>query len=363
MVLSPDQRLISADDHMDIHVLPPDLWQSRLPAAFRDRGPKVVETDDGPFWEVEGRQVSPSGRKAAGYLQADQHGFRPGQPATRLEDMEKDGVYSQVVYSPTTTQLRLEDAELRAACQRAYNDWAHEFNSTDPNRLVLLADIPSHDPKAARDELLRVAKLGLRGAIVHQFQGTDPVFEDAWHPFWDAAQEVGLPISVHLGPGMHSLRPQLGSWRMAAFVAVVPIQLDEVLAGMIFSGILEKRPNVKFVLGEGGLGWIPYVVERLDHEQHKYGGGGQIKDVQLEMLPSEIFARQVYVTYEDEKLGVELIPRIGIENVMWASDYPHGDSTWPESRRALEGSPLAALGADAVKRITCDNAAGLYGIR
>ena len=357
--LDPAQKLISADDHMDIHVLPPDLYQKRLPEALRERGPKVVETDDGPFWVIDGQPVSPSGRKTAGYIRAEEHGFRPGTPEQRLEDMDRDGVHAQVVYSPTTTQMRIEDAELRAACMRAYNDWGAEFNQVAPDRLLLLADIPSHDAKAAADELERAARLGHRGAIVHQFQGADAIFEASWQRFWDVAQDHELPISVHLGPGTHSLRPKPGSWRMPAFVAVVPMQLDEVLAGMIFSGILEQRPKVKLVLGEAGLGWIPYVVERMDHEHHKYYE--QTKDHRLEMLPSEIFSRQVYVTYEDEKLGVELIPRIGVGNVMWASDYPHGDSTWPNSRPAIAASALASLGEQAMGRIVCDNCAEVYG--
>lgn len=360
MPLSRNQRLISADDHMDLHTMPTELWQERLPTSLRSRGPKVVDTDEGPFWEVDGNRIIPSGRKGAGYLKADEHGLRPGTPETRLEDMDRDGVHAQVIYSPTTTHLRIADSELRAACMRAYNDWAAEFNREEPDRLLLLADIPSHDPKAAADELVRAAGLGHRGAIVHQFHG-EPIFEDSWHRFWDAAQEHALPISVHLGSGLHSLKMKLGSWRMPAAVAVSPMQLDEVLAGMIFSGILEKRPAVKLVLGEAGLGWIPYVLERLDHEQHKYGGGGKIKDVNLEMLPSEIFARQVFVTYEDERLGVELIPRIGVGNVMWASDYPHGDSTWPHSREAIASSSLAQLGDETVQRVTCDNAAAVYG--
>lgn len=360
MALDPTLRIISADDHMDIHAMPPDVFEARLPAALRERGPRVVDTEEGPFWVVDGAKVSPSGRKAAGFIRSDEHGFRPGRPETRLEDMDRDGVHAQVVYSPTTTQLRIDDPELRAACLVAYNDWAAEFNAVAPGRLVLLADIPSHDAKAARDELLRAAKLGHKGAIIHQFQGADPVFEPSWHPFWDAAQETGLPISVHLGPGTHSLRPQLGSWRFPAFVAVVPMQLDEVLSGMIFSGILEQRPDVKLVLGEAGLGWVPYVIERLDHEHHKYYE--KVGDHRLSMLPSEIFARQVYVTYEDEKLGVELIPRIGLRNVMWASDYPHGDSTWPHSRRAIADSPLASLGGEALRRVVSENAAEVYAL-
>lgn len=354
------QRLVSADDHMDIHVLPPDLYETRLPPALRERGPRVVKTDEGPMWVIDGQRISPSGRKAAGFIRADEHGFRPGTPDQRLEDMDRDGVQAQVVYSPTTTQMRIEEPVLRAACMRAYNDWAAEFNAVDPNRLLLLADIPSHDAREAADELERAAKLGHRGAIVHQFQGAEPIFEDSWHRFWDVAAAHALPISVHLGPGTHSLKPVLGSWRFPAFVAVVPMQLDEVLAGLIFSGILEKRPRVKVVLGEAGLGWIPYVIERLDHEHHKYFD--KVKDHRLDMLPSEIFARQIFVTYEDEKLGVELIPRIGIGNVMWASDYPHGDSTWPNSREAVMTSSLAGLGEEAVRRIVRENCAAVYGI-
>jgi len=360
MSLPADQRLISADDHMDIHVLPPELWQSRLPKGLRDRGPRVVETEEGPWWECEGRRVSPSGRKQAGFLNADQHGFRPGQAQTRLEDMERDGVYAQIIYSPLTTQLRIQDGPLRAACLSAYNDWAAEFNGLDRNRLLCLAHVTGHDPKAARDELLRVAKLGHRGAIIGQDEGAEPLFMESWKPFWDAAEEVRLPIHAHLGPTPKSLTPQLGSWRMPAFVAIVPMQLDELLVGMVFSGMLEQRPHVNFVLGESGLGWIPYVIERMDHEHEKYYE--KTTDHRLGMKPSELFRRQVYVTYEDEDLGVRLIPEIGADHVMWASDYPHGDSTWPHSRKALAESPLAALGQDVLRKVTCDNAARVYGI-
>ncbi len=360
MSLDPNQRIISADDHMDIHVLPPDLFEARLPKALRERGPRVIETDDGPYWHVDGKPLSPSGRKAAGYIASEDHGFRPSQPKTRLEDMDRDGVYAQVIYSPMTTQLRIADTELRAACMVAYNDWASDFNQVEPDRLLLLSHLPGHDPAAARDELLRVAALGHKGAIIAQDEGVAPIFEDEWHSFWDAAEETGLPIHAHLGPRGSMLRAQLGSWRMAAFVAIIPMQLDETLAGMIMSGILETRPSLKFVLGEGGLGWVPYVVERLDHEHHKYYE--KTKDHRLEMLPSEIFARQVFMTYEDEDLGVRLIPEIGADNVMWASDYPHGDSTWPHSRKALADSPLASLGAETLQKVLWDNAAALYDI-
>src|SRR5262249_61082086 len=126
-------------------------------------------------------------------------------------------------------------------------------------------------------ELERCAKLGHKGAIVGSTVGRGkPLFAVEWTDFWDAAEEIGIPIHVHLSPGgLHSLTPKLGSWEMPAAVAVVPMQLDETLSGLIFSGILEKRPHTKFVMGEAGLGWIPYVIERLDHELHKNGAKTQ----------------------------------------------------------------------------------------
>jgi predicted TIM-barrel fold metal-dependent hydrolase len=356
-----EQVLISADDHLDIHAMPPDLWSSGLPKEWRDRGPRVEETSDGPWWLCDGKRVSPSGRKETGFIAAHDHGFRPGQPQKRLEDMDRDGVHASVIYGPTCTQLQVNDAALHAHVARVYNDWAAEFQRTAPERLILLPDIPSYDPQAAAQELRRCAKLGHKGAIVSNTVGRGkPLFADDWVGFWDAAEEIGIPIHVHLSPGgLHSLTPKLGSWEMPAAVAVVPMQLDETLAGLIFSGILEKRPHVKFVMGEAGLGWIPYVIERLDHELHKYGS--KIRDHKLAMLPSEIFARQVFTTYEDEKLGVELIPRIGVDNVMWASDYPHGISTFPHSRRTVE-EMFAGIDAEIRRKVSHDNAERLYGI-
>lgn len=365
MALDSEQRLISADDHMDIYALPKDLWETRLPRKFRESGPRVVDTEDGPYWQLEGKTFSPYGRKSKGFLSAGDFGFRPSQPEERLEDMDKDGVYAHVIYPPTTTSLAFQNMALRVECLKAYNDWAADFNQYDRNRLIALPDIPSSDPALAATELERCIESGHRGAIISSVTGcierkAEPIFDDGWCRFWDIAEASGLPIHVHLGGGFHSLEFKLESWRHPAMVATSPIQLDEMLCGMIFSGILEKRPNVQFVLGEAGLGWLPYLLERMDHELHKFAD--KIQDYKIALLPSEIFHRQVLVTYEEEEFGVECIPRIGIDNVMWASDYPHGDSTWPESRKAIDESSLSSLGADALRKITHDNAARVYDI-
>jgi uncharacterized protein len=354
-----ETRIISADDHLDLNVLPPRLWEERLPLEFRDRAPTVVETPEGPCWSAEGRILGPSGWRPKGLVSVEEHGFRPGQPEARLEDMDRDGVWAQVIYGPPTGLL-LQDGGLLAACEQVYNDWTAEFNAVSPNRLVALPLISANSPAEARAEMVRVAGIGHRGVLLHRGGSKPPIFEPEWEEFWTEAAACGLPIHVHLGGGLHSLRPQGGSWRQPAMVSVVPMQMDEILAGMIFSGILERHPNVTVVLGESGLGWIPYVLERMDHEYHKYYD--RTEDVRLSSLPSEFFHRQMIATYEEDELGLGLVDRIGPDNVMWASDYPHGDSTWPHSRQAIEKSPLSRLDAATQRKILWDTAARIYQI-
>jgi predicted TIM-barrel fold metal-dependent hydrolase len=344
---------------MDMNVLPPDLFVAGVPSAMREQVPTVVDSDDGPMWSLDGELLGPSGRRSKSLITQNDPGFRPGMPIERLEDMDRDGIHAHVVYGPPLS-LPIPDLEVRAACLRAYNDWAAEFNRTDPNRLVVLALLPSHTPGAATAELERIAALGHRGAIVDFLAGDEAAFDDSWERFWATANELAIPISFHLGKGLHSIKVQPGSWRMAAGVAVSPMQLDEVLTGMILSGLLERYPNVRVVFGEAGLGWVPYLLARLDHEWEKYRH--LIRDAELTMMPREYFKRQVFLTYEEDHLGLELLPHIGATNVLWASDYPHGDSTWPHSRAAIMESGLGQLDESSRQLILWDNAAALYNI-
>ena len=150
MSLPPNQILISADDHLDIHAMPPDVWSSRLPKEWRERGPHVEETPEGPFWFCDGRRDLAQRPQGDGLHRGHDHGFRPGQPQTRLEDMDRDGVRAQVIYGPICTQLQITDAALHEQVARVYNDWAAEFQRQAPERLVLLPDIPSYDPQVAK---------------------------------------------------------------------------------------------------------------------------------------------------------------------------------------------------------------------
>jgi predicted TIM-barrel fold metal-dependent hydrolase len=359
--MSTATRFYSCDDHLDIWVLPPNLWEGRLPAALRERAPRVVSQDGIDLWRCDGAVLGPAGAKTLGDYNAitragiEDDGYRASNPGLRLQDMDRDGIQASVIYGPSLFGLPIPDQELKAACLRAYNDWAGEFNAHDPDRLCVLPVLPAHDPAAAVSELERVAKLGHRGAIISPFEFR--CGDTAWEPLWAAAADTGLPISFHIGKGCSYLKPQFMSWEMTAFAAVGPIQLDEPLAAMIFCGALERNPRMRLVLAESGIGWLPYFVARMDGAGEKHTP--KAADYKLRAKPSEIFRRQVIATFEEEPLGPTLIPLLGPESFMWASDYPHPDSTFPHSHDAV-AEAFAGLDAGLVHKVTVENCARLY---
>ena len=182
------------------------------------------------------------------------------------------------------------------------------------------------------------------GAIIDVFD--IDVGDPAWDRLWAAAEDTGLPISFHIKGGTSSkLSYQIGKWQSAAFATLLPLQLDEPLATMVFCGALERHPGLKLVLAESGIGWLPYFLTRMDLEWRNLRDK---LDYAPSIAPSELFRRQVMATFEEEALGAQFIPLLGADSCMWASDYPHTDSTFPElaagdrggARRAVRrGSP------------------------
>ena len=364
-----DYPLISCDDHMDLAYVASDLWQSRVPAKLRERAPSVKETPKGPVWFREGERWGIYGSKRADGRKVvfdeidlpeepEPGVFRPASPRYRIEDMDRDGIHAEVIYGFLDWSFR--DHDLQAVCMQAYNSWLWEaLCSADPDRLVGIAALPANDPGTIVAELHRVLKIGFRGATFDAFTAAKPIFDPIWEPLWTSVEETGVALSVHIGGGYSMLSSAPREWALPARAAICGVQMDEVLSSVIFSGILERHPKMSLVLGESGIGWIPFVLERLDWELDNYQGHGGFS---MSMRPSELFRRQMYATFQDEKLGVRLIPSIGVDNVMWAADYPHADGTFPHTRQAVERI-FQGVDAALTERVVSANCRSLYRIK
>jgi uncharacterized protein len=352
-----DYRFISADDHLDMQYLPPDLWTARLPSALRDRAPRVESRNGSSVWACDGEVWGRAGALKAGgpkpfFSALDRGGVdasdrRPANPPLRLADMDRDGVEAQVMYGPVTSMI-VADPALRAACVRAYNDWLVEFCSVAPTRLLGVAILPPDDPVAARDEVYRLAKQGgLRQANLQIARAAPKIHDPAWEPLWNAFEETGLLMSFHVvvfGAGGATLG-------LAADVADKPAsvfngtklfmsQFLDPFVDLFAWGIFERHPKLRLVMAESGVGWLPWIVQELDYRFWRLHEAGEYWDARggaaLTTKPSELFRRQVWVSFQDDEVAMSLLPFYGDGHLLWASDYPHPDSTWPNSRRIVD---------------------------
>jgi len=294
--------------------------------------------------------------------------LRPTTTALRLADMDRDGVDASVMYGPIVPLL-IEDPELRRVCYRAYNDWLAEFCATAPDRLIGVGLIPIDDAKSAAEEVRCLQRIGLRTGMLLAARVETPLWDPEWEPLWEAAAETGIPIGFHLGGGLRTVAyngPKAANpGNMGVRVSASPLQMDEALAAVIFSGALERHPSLKIVLAETGIGWLPYMLERMDDTYRKFLDAPDFwrshSGLALTMPPSAYFRRQVWATFQTDHAGLRLLDTLGEDRVMWASDYPHADSTWPESQKAIEDN-FKDISTGARRRILCENARQLYGL-
>jgi len=241
---------------------------------------------------------------------------------------------------------------------RIYNDWLHDFCRAAPDRLIGLAGIPNHDMETAVAEARRCAKRGVRGFDVANRPDMTPLWDPFWEPLWQFAHESGIPLHFHTIGGRSpdtSKMPQHVARRVqAAHITNFQMHMSYMLMSLIYSGAPERYPNLKVVIGEAGIGWIPYVLQHMDLEWED-----QFKDLDLKMKPSEYWYRQFYATYQTDPIGIRLVDVLGEDNVMWGSDYPHPDGIWPDSQEFLDRE-LAGVSAEVRRKITRDNALRLY---
>ena len=378
-----DYRMISADDHLDLQYLPRDLWTARLAAGLRERAPHVEERNGTPLWVCEGQvwgraTGAPMPRRPKPNLNAfdragiDETERRPARPELRLADMDRDGVEAQAIYGPITS-VTAGDPALSLACHRAYNDWLLEFCSAAPERLLGVAMLPPEDPAAAAAEVHRLAATGRVRQANLQIAWVKPRLHDAaWEPLWRAFEETGLILSFHVvvfgGGGNQVGVAAHEAGKPASTFAATKLFMGQFLdpfVDLFAWGILERHPKLKLVMSEAGVGWLPWIVQELDarfdrlYETREYWAerGG----IPLTIKPSELFRRQVWASFQVDPVALSLLDFYGPDKLLWASDYPHPDGTWPRSREAIDAQ-MSALAPAVRRKLTRDNAAALYGL-
>ena len=362
------QRVISADSHL---TEPGDLWLERLDRKYRDSAPRVVKNDKptGAAYLFVGPGIHPltvagvfaagrSGKELREHMKRGYEAARPSgwDPVERLKDQDLDGVMAEVLYSSLgIVLLNMKDIELQQACVRVYNDWIAEFCAHDPQRLI---GIGLYTLGALPDvsEVERCARLGLKGVLILASDAIEASYSDErFDRLWRTCAETGLSVSLHkpLVSGM-PLTPAMPT--MADLQIHVIHVVEQCLTRMIYGGVFERFPKLKVVSAENDVGWIANWVHRLDHVHTKVANAAR-----LPMQPSDYVRRNVWATFQDDPLGPATWQFFGEHNYMWASDFPHADSTFPHSLKVIEEN-FAGVPAHITQNIVFENAKRLYGI-
>jgi len=357
-----NERIISADSHVGIR---DDAVLAHLPAQHREgyQQARMAHAQ---------RLLARARKKGAGgelpIASADKPwaaAGRPGEfdPIERLKDMDTDGVEAEVLYSDIEAGASFHQMKAggRLAAFRAFNDAALEFASADPKRLVVVTLVPIVEVKEAVAEVERLAREGARAFMLPLYPtdlGLPPYFDAGYAPLWSAIEETGIPISQHVGANealWHVLRYDTTPAK-GIFQSLPPVFMAEVLANWIVGGVFQRHPKLQVVLVEAGLGWIPYFLERLDTMQTRHGWDP------FEMIPerpSHYWHQNMWATFEEDTYGVSQRHRLGVDNLMWATDYPHPDSTWPHSQKVLE-THFADVPVEEARPMIGGTAARLY---
>ena len=367
----PGFRLIDAD--ADINE-PPDLWTSRVPANFADSAPRIEQFDEGDAWVMEGAadRINFGLNAAAGIPTKERRPWvhfdeiRPGgyNPKARLEEMDVDLVDACVLYpTPCVSQLVIatQDPDLHLALVQAYNDWISEYCEYEPNRLGGIAMAPNRGVSAAVAEIERVAgRPGIVGALIGCFPHGDLDLTEEDDALWHAVSGAGLPLHIHVGlvneapkdiyaPGAASEGRAKGDMRF--------LQAPVRMVQFVNAGVFERIPELQVVLVEVDCGWVPYVKEQLDNRMLRRGIGSEVRN---KFLPSDVITEHFSYTYITDHFAIRNRDAIGVDRMMWSSDYPHSGSDWPNSVRVIHAD-FAGVPAEERDLILGGNARRLYG--
>jgi predicted TIM-barrel fold metal-dependent hydrolase len=367
-----DMILVSVDDHV---VEPPDMFEGRLASEYLDRAPRVITKDDGTdVWLYEGQELPNIGLNAVSGRPVEEYGIEPTAFADmrpgcydidqRVDDMNANGVLGSMCF-PSFPQFcgqlfaRSEDKDLGLALLQAYNDWHIEsWCGAHPGRFIPLALPVLWDPELAAAEIHRVAAKGCHAVTFSENPeklGYPSFHSDYWDPFFKACEDEGTILCLHIGSSSELVITSIEA-PINVMITLQPMNIVQAAADVLWSRVLQKFPNLRLALSEGGIGWIPYFLERVDYvyKNHRAWTGHD-----LGMLPSELFKERIVTCFIDDAVGVETRSHLNLDMITWECDYPHSDSTWPESPELL-GNALEGVPDDEVDKITHLNAMRIF---
>ena len=371
MALQPEFDLISVDDHI---IEPPNVWTDRLPAKWQNDCPRVLTREDGTeVWQYEGDQVSTMGLNAVAGKPHKDFAMDPANyddmiegcynPVVRARDLLRDGIRGSLCF-PTFPRfagqrfLTAKDKTLADLCVRAYNDWmVEEWCAAVPGLYIPMMIGQLWDPDLMAAEIHRCAGKGVRAVSFPESTAPfdQPSFHTThWDPVWQASVETDIAVCIHIGTSGRTFLPSDDATFSVA-VALGPVNAQITFMDLLLCGILQRFPGLKVALSEGGIGWVPFALERVDRtwERHRYWA--ELDDTP----PSEIFRRNVWVCFIDEVAGIEMRDRIGVDRIMWECDYPHADTPWPNSQGEVR-KILTGLPAEDIAAMTHSNAEKLF---
>jgi predicted TIM-barrel fold metal-dependent hydrolase len=383
---------VSVDDHL---IEPARLWQERLPQRWRETGPRIVRDGDAEFWAYEDRQIVTTGLNAVAGKRREEFSpepityedMRPGcyEPAARVADMNQGFVLSSLLFPSFPRYCgqvfhEAKDKELARLCVQAWNDFIlEEFAGDYPGRFIPMMIIPLWDPVAGAAEIERTAARGAKSIAFSENPtklGLPSIHTDYWDPVWRASEEAGLAISMHVGSSSNLIRTSDDMPTLAFMAYSAAANQAGTLLDWLFSGKFERYPKLKIALSEGSIGWIPYFLERAEqvvdkqrfwasrfdinmNPSHDRGEAKGQASFSLDTDIRQLFRQHVYGTFIEDHAGLRLLDIIGEDNVMLECDYPHSDSTWPDSIN-LARKWLGHLPADVQHKIAIGNAARVY---
>ena len=370
--------VVSVDDHVQEH---PDVWTTRMSKSkWGSKIPHLSEQSDGSqIWKINDQIVPILSAGSAGAMMPDrnQEPQRWEQvpaatynPDARIQAMDADGVDYSVLY-PTVPGVAaqhfgaIQDAELELACVRAYNDFLIEEWANHSPRFIPQCIVPISSPKSASEELRRAVAIGHRGVILPSIpwhlKAVPHINDEEWDTVWEWAQELQVPICFHAGA---SPSTQLETWSgfspalAAAMNSITgPASTIPIVANLLFSRIMMRFPKLKFVFAETTLAWGAYEIETADHQFERQ----RLHTEGYDMKPSELFHRQCYLTGSYDQAAFLVRKYLGIENMLWQTNFPNANSTWPNTQDYIKRS-FADVPAKERQMVLSGNAANLYHI-